>query len=417
MNNRWHFPLIVGLIIVTLTIIRFTSPPKEPVIQDVPERTTMEERLQSDKSLLAAWQHQFYQQVEATDVHDGIRLEVKQIIADEKRMAVFYTMESLEEGVQFTVSGVQVTDEKGERLPASYSFGSMDDETTVLVEDLVDVSLSEKTSLPDKVTLSIEVARGNLDGRPASKQPAANTYTVTFPVDKQQFAGKKREYPINQTVTIDGQSITVVKMTVYPTEAIVEFTVDPNNTQEIFGFDHLRLVNDQGEEWLGSGGGMISRQHQHQFLYYLDSPYFSSSRSFTLKADSIRALPKEQLDVVIDVQAKKLVKAPDDAIRLLSFERGEKHAAIEFVTTVDDLASPGIYSDHLSFATIRDNLGNSFDIDQQTVSEMKEKSEASVGMMLEGSFADQKQTSLILHLSDYPKRLQSGFAIPLQPKN
>ncbi len=224
------------------------------------------------------------------------------------------TLESTEEARHFTNSDLKMTDEHGESLKASYSYGHPQEPG--LVEEMIDIAFQEGAPLPEKISLSFSLTVGYTDGRSLPADQTRKDFSVTFPVEKQKFIGKKQAYPMNETVTIDEQTITVKRVTIYPIKTAIELLFDPKNTHRILGIDHMRIVNEKGEEWGNSGGITISHINEDHFIYYLDSPYFSQSQSLTLKADSLRALSKDQLDLVVDVRAKKLVKAPDNSVRL-----------------------------------------------------------------------------------------------------
>lgn len=259
---RW---LVLAVLIIILMIIRNTTaenqsaegqptPPlvhKEATTQSMP--TTLDV-LKTDKGLATAWQHQFFQTVNKTDEHHGLKLVVKDIIADEIRMGILYSVESIEDGKTFTIEDVQLTDGHGESLKASYSFADPYLVQPTRVNELIDVAFDRVETIPDAVTVKLRVNITQKDDRTAlSPDLSAQLYTVTFPVDKKQFIGKKKEYALQQNIKIDNQQLTITKLTIYPTKAVVDIAYDPANTAEIFGIDRLRIVNERGESWGGSG--------------------------------------------------------------------------------------------------------------------------------------------------------------------
>ncbi|WP_167568625.1 DUF4179 domain-containing protein [Brevibacillus migulae] len=411
-NNRWYLPIVVGLIILTLTIIRFTSPDENVVTDPLAGPITIEEQLGHDPGLLTAWQNDFAQQIDAVDEHDGVRFHVQQMIADELRMAILYTLESTIEGRPFAITDLKMTDENGNSLRASYSYGDPKHTTDERVQDMVDITFAEGAGLPHQITLTFTAALSGTDQLPLPPNGATKTYSVTFPVKQEQFKGKKRDYPINQSVTLAGQSITVKRITMYPTKTAVEMMYDPQNTHKIFGIDNLRIVSESGKEWKSTDGLTISQLAEDHVIYYLDSAYFSASEPFRLVADSIRAVPKDQLDVVLDIRSQKLLKTPDDSISLERFETGEDTATIEFAVNEDDRNAPGNPTAHLFFSSFTDNLGKQFESAEHFY--RNGEKQARVGFTLEDYTYAPNRTMLTLRLSDYPARLDGEFSIPLQ---
>jgi len=411
-KNRWYFPIVVGLIILTLTIIRFTSTDENILTETLPGPIPIEKQLGHDPGLLSAWQHHFSQDIDAADEHDGVRLHVQQMIADELRMAILYSIKTTIEDQQFVITDLKITNEKGESLQASYTYGNPDNITDERVEDMVEITFAEGAELPRSLTLTFTAMISGTTDRSLPSVEATKSFTVTFPVNHEQFKGKKHDFPINQTITMAGQAITVRGVTMYPTKTAVEIMYDPKNTHKIFGIDNLRLVSKDGKEWKSTDGVTISQLEEDHVIYYLDSAYFSASEQIRIVADGIRAIPKNQLDVWIDVQSKKLLKAPDDSISLEEFELTDDRATIKFAVKEDDRNAPGNPTAHLFFSRFTDNLGKHFQATEHIY--QSRDNDALIGFTLEEYTFDPNRTFLLLRLSDYPQRLHGDFSIPLR---
>ena len=120
-------------------------------------------------------------------------------------------------------------------------------------------------------------------------------------------------YPINKTVSIEGQKITIKQIEVSPIKVGVHIRVDPSNTKEIFGFEDLRLVDDKGAIWSSITNGLTaSGTKGYETVYYLQSNYFEQPQGLTLKFNKLQAMDKNEAYVVIDTDKGIILEQPTD---------------------------------------------------------------------------------------------------------
>ena len=118
---------------------------------------------------------------------------------------------------------------------------------------------------------------------------------------------------VNETVSIEGQKITIKQIEISPIKVGVHVHVDPSNTKEIFGFEDLRLIDDKGEIWSSITNGLIaSGTSEYGKVYYLQSNYFEQPQGLTLTFNKLQAMDKNEAYVVIDTDKGIILEQPTD---------------------------------------------------------------------------------------------------------
>jgi len=171
----------------------------------------------------------------------------------------------------------------------------------------------------------------------------------------------KKKYPLHQTVEIEGQKIHFNKVIIYPTRVALEIKYDITNSKKIFDFDDLRLVDEKGEEYATSRDGSI-RMDDYTEILYLESNYFKHPKELYLKASRLKALDKDKLEVIVDLQKEELLKKPDDRLSLEEINKTPEQ--IEFVFSIKkELPDDEKYAYNILKGQYTDSLGKSYDID------------------------------------------------------
>jgi hypothetical protein len=291
----------------------------------------------SDRSIQLAVDNDFVQPIGVSDSHGGIKFTVQGIIADEARLVVFYEVRlpGKQEYVELDFS--PLTDRNGKKLPAAISYNHLgeakqDIRKNGMQRGTVDFWLGDGVEFPDDVIMKVRLRKSALsdpseppkaysvtDGPPAVASPVPGSeFKLTIPIDRSQFAKLRHEYALNQTIEVEGQKVTFSKAILTPLRVYLHLEFAEGNGKQIFDAGDIRLVDDKGTVWTktSSFGG------SHP-VYHFESPYFTAPKSLTLEGSWFRALDKNQLQVVIDTDKGKILKAPDDRLSLHISERSE----------------------------------------------------------------------------------------------
>lgn len=153
----------------------------------------------------------------------------------------------------------------------------------------------------------------------------------------------------------------------------------------------------------------IDKGHQ---VFYLDSPYFFQSTQLSLQADGIRALPKEQAEIMVDLTSKQIVQAPDPSLRLHSLEQQGNALNLEFSfgeALEKQIGAPSPDTLYFSFADIVDEQGMHYEATRV----FPPPGHGRIGYHVEGLIGQHFPKKLTFQLADYPNRLSTGFSLPL----
>jgi hypothetical protein len=141
----------------------------------------------------------------------------------------------------------------------------------------------------------------------------------------------EKSYVLNQIVKVEGQKITFKEIKITPTRIAVVVEYDESNSKKILGYDDIRIVDEKGEQWGTITNGVFASKidDNHEILYF-QSNYFNMPKKLYIRATNIRALDKDKLDVVVDLEGNKLLKAPDERLKLMQISKDEKETSIMF---------------------------------------------------------------------------------------
>ncbi|MBP3962900.1 DUF4179 domain-containing protein [Paenibacillus lignilyticus] len=297
------------LLLIMVASVRF-SPVVAAYVGDLPGLRSLVELINDDKGLELAIENDFMQPVGLSEEHDGIKVTVDGVLADESRVIVFYTLTNMD-GRKRVVNLQKVDLATKEQM--SISHGSSDfSEEWVSKQGTVDFNFHNGAEVPDILRLELKVGK---DEKAVAGLPF---WQFAIPIDKAKFEGLKETYAINKTVTVEGQRITFGTMTVYPTRIGLEVAYDPANTKKLFYFDDIRIEDEHGETFgtinNGVSGSTIDENRQ---ILYFQSNYFRKPDRLYLRANSIRALDKNKLEIQVDPDQKKLLSSPDGHLTLI----------------------------------------------------------------------------------------------------
>jgi hypothetical protein len=315
-----------AILIFAFTAMLRTSETFASYVTSIPGMEKIVELVRFDKGLTSAIENDFAQKIGVSDEHDGIKITLDSVIVDEQMMVLFYQMESSGNRKDISIKDIQLTDDQGKSLGFSSSvwLGPVDFQQ----KNVYQATYTFDGRLPpENMKMNIWLAEGR-DGEVVTK--LEDKWVLPLSVDRDSFMGKKEFIDVNETVTIEGQKITIEKVSIYPTQIGVIVHFDEDNTKQIFRFEDLRLVDETGEEWAAiSNGTIASHFNENRQEVYLQSNYFKKPKELYLRFNSLRALDKDEVEIMIDPGKMEVLKAPSDG-RLLKVSREENQLLLTF---------------------------------------------------------------------------------------
>ena len=296
------------MLLIFVSMIRY-SPAFAAAVSEIPGMSGFVKLISYDSGLTAAVDNNMVQEINRSDTHAGITLTVNGIIADEKRLVILYTLSGDQEKLaKFHLSDARIVQAGGGQLYYSAFFGDYPAENNQrgkANQGQIDFNFRNNQT-PESVVFHAHIDDG-VNAYPFE-------WNIPISIDWNRFKGMERTIVLHQTITVSGQSIELQSLKIYPTTNRLTVKFAPTNTMHIFGFRNLQIVSDTGKS-LTTHWNTFSEDQQ---TIYFESSYFSKAKHWYLKFDGIYALDKDKMNVILDLNHKKLVQAPDSKLTLQS---------------------------------------------------------------------------------------------------
>jgi hypothetical protein len=327
-------------ILTLFTVSVRTSPAFAAYMAKLPGLEYLVKFINYDKGLQSAIENNFIQNINSSVTKEGIKFTIKDVIIDNSKALIFYSIENQIDNRYIELENVKPTNENGEELKEfTSSWGSSRPDEVRLnkeIEGMVELNFNDKTILPNVLHLEVKLRNEDfIDGtnyiESRKKSILASSWNYEIPLDKEKIKSMEKSYVLNQTVEVEGQKITLKEVKITPTRIAVEIEYDENNSKKVLGYEDIRIVDEKGEQWGTIMNGVTaSRLDDNHEILYFQSSYFNMPKKLYIKASNIRALDKDKLDVVVDLENNKLLKAPDERLNLSKIQKTEKETYIIF---------------------------------------------------------------------------------------
>ena len=277
------------------------------------------------KSLTDAVEHEYMQPMDLTQTQNGITAEVAYLIVDQKQVNVFYRLDS--EAYEALEADPEVLDLNGLR-PASCSysstgFGAQNGELRCLSIDFID------EAVPDSLRIKLDVyTNGIRDEHMAPEQTADDPYAdgpyeapdylahFDFLLEfDPKFTAAGKVFPVNQTVILEGQSITITDIEVYPTHLRVDIAEAADNTAWLKGLEFY-IETDWGMKFDPVSNGITatgSGDSPAMVSYRADSTYFYEAEHLKLVITGAKWLRKDMQTTYLNLETGEHGALPEGA--------------------------------------------------------------------------------------------------------
>lgn len=281
-----------------------------------------------DQGFAAALEQGLVKPVNLGVEKNGVRIDVAGAVADGRNAYVLYSVQNhtkkaaipIVESLEF--GGVEAPSRWAESIYALDHFNSNE------------ISPGETGYFVYKTNLS-PTAKYNKDAKLSFKvwDTSANKYQewldVAFDLDSNMLKDNERVFYPDQTLTVASQKIKVRQLLYTPLQTYVDLEYDSANEKQIFNMINPVLIGKSGDqsEKLYYPIKMFNDESKTTLVYKcskLERPDTAS-----LKIFGIGAVNKEKLKLVIDLQKKEILEAPDNLLRIVPPEPDEKQGAGE----------------------------------------------------------------------------------------
>lgn len=303
-------------------------------------------------SLSAAVENEYVQPIDQTRSANGVTMTLRYLIADKRQMIVFYTLKSDDPDLCLDCyPSLRPAEGDGPLPEHGLSYGGQEPEDGL--RSFTAVFTEDGGSLPDRFLLDAQIraaesrnadawaegeapapADSRWDDEGPSREEQELIATLTFPVsvDLSQIQAE-RVYELNQDFVIDGQTITVERLEVYPTTMQIVLADHPENTAWLTGLDFY-LTDSQGREFGREGGITAIGDPDSPFvpIHRVESAYFTGASGYTLHITSARWLEKDLDRVTVNLETGEADRLPESITGCQVDRLGEGYYDIRFIT-------------------------------------------------------------------------------------
>lgn len=340
-RRRWLKPLIgvtgtaaAFVLLVNSSVTFALAASRVPIVRELVEAVAF------DPSLKAAVAHDYVQLVGDTYTQDGITVTIEYLIADPMNVSVFYSL-SDEQGRDLELIP-HLQDTAGNALPVSMTFGEegmeknegekglFDTLRTYLGLDKVQKTLytwrlhaSKEGVIQTQMQLKVEVrnlehwkdAEWNAFDKPEAQESRAPEamFTLDIPLTiEPQFLKSGRVFPVNQTVDVLGQKLTIDEIAIYPSNTRIIWHTDPENDAWLT-YLPFYLTDEDGNRVDGIRNGVSGTGNDRDYgggAIWLDSAWYDTAEHLTVHLDDAAIVPKDQDTVLLQADGQ-LTGLPD----------------------------------------------------------------------------------------------------------
>ena len=277
------------------------------------------------RSLTDAVENEYVQPMDLSQTDNDIMAEVAYLIVDQKQVNVFYRLDSKK--YESLEADPEVLNADGVR-PAScgYSstgFGAENGELRCLSIDFVD------DNVPDSLRIKLDVYTNVITHENVAPEQAVNNIYSDNPYEEPdylahfdfllefdpKFTATGKVFPVNQTVILEGQAITITEIEVYPTHMRVDIAESADNTAWLKRLDFY-IETDWGMKFDPVSNGITatgSTDSPSMVSYRADSTYFYDADHLKLVITGAQWLRKDMETTYLNLVTGEHGELPEGA--------------------------------------------------------------------------------------------------------
>lgn len=309
----------VGFVLLVNTFPTFAK-----ACGNIPLLKELAEAVSFSPSLTAAVEHEYVQPMNLTQTQNGVTATVEHVIVDRKQVSTFFTLDAKFTDYLDYEWDIEIPGEEMGWSSSSSGFGQKNGELRHIDTNFMDIDV------PPVMELTLKVFDSTADWtetEPAEveyhgpSEPAERVYVAEFHFTLEfdpYFTAQGEVIPVNTDFIIDGQTMTLTEVEVYPTHLRVNLDDAPENTAWLKGLD-LYLENERGEQYHSGINGISAAgdpDGEGYATFWLDSPFFGQGKHLNLYITGAHWLEKEGNQVLVDPQRGTAENLPD-GIRFL----------------------------------------------------------------------------------------------------
>ena len=322
------------------------SPRAIAVCKDIPVLKELVELLTFNPSLRIAVENDYVQFVGQEQEKDGVEARIAYLIVDQKQVNIFFTLTSSR--YEALDARPSVLDSNGEHFRVAMTYGGMvedQDEMRQITIDFVE------EDVPDYMQLTLEIR--NM-GSPYAKSEAPtaqvgepwpdhdepeNVTELVFDLHfDPKYTAQGRTVTLNRQLNLDGQTVTITDMEIYPTHIRINVKEAEQNTAWLKSLRfYLELENGHQIKTISNGiSATGSADTPSMVSYRAESSFFYEADCIRLYITSADFLDKDREDLYINLETLESDPLPQ-GVKLASAEVRNGGTALKFLVETSEL--------------------------------------------------------------------------------
>ena len=280
-------------------------------------------------SLSAAVENEYVQPIGLSQTKEGITATIEYLIVDQKQVNIFYTLK----GDYEDLSGRTVSFSPEQHCAFSYGGspnlpGTLQNITLDYVDEDVPEGFSVTIGMESRDLLENEAPARSVEeemlnpGKEIAPQVIAEfTFDLKFDPG---FTAVGEVIPVNCTVEVGGQRITVTEAQIYPSHVRINVADRTDNTAWLKGLEFY-LTNERGQRFEPISNGITATGGDGTDSYAsfrLESTWFARSRHLTLHITGTEWLDKDREWIRLDLVQRSADCLPEG----VEFRSAERHS-------------------------------------------------------------------------------------------
>lgn len=270
-------------------------------VYNVPALRKLMESVSWTNSFQVAYDNDYAQYIGQKSISGNNELELVYVMEDKSHLIMVFRFTKLDEslkGKRLSIYDKYIKDvSTGENISMGGSIpdGYYKENELISLAHILDES-SFHSDLDVQINLYVEEG----DDAGSHTTDTGDRFNFRFHVNE---TVKEKVYALNKAIEIGQQKVYLESLVVYPTCSIANFKVDSDNTELIQRMEVV-LIDDSGQELpMEEGitairGDLVGRGYMK---FFLSSDYYSSSESLKLCIKSAYMLPKDMVNVTLDL--------------------------------------------------------------------------------------------------------------------
>ncbi|MFM9280571.1 hypothetical protein [Paenibacillus jiagnxiensis] len=271
---------------------------------------------------------------------NGYELDMAGAVTDGRKIYLLYSVHNNTDqevttvGNSLSYGGVEVSSYRASLNIAPGDSRVEPGETTYFAYS---ANLSPETQNTKEVKFTVTLTETSAEALSSSSGKYRTGLEVAFNLDPDMLKDRMQTYKPDQVLTVAGQQIIVQQVLYTPLNSYVDLEYDQTNDKQIFELIYpvLKGTNGEKEERLG----YRSSDMQYNIIQTENSPYnytlvlknsqFDRHDTAAFAVAGISALEKSKMKIVVDLNKKQMIDAPDPDLKIAAGQEGRGDILLE----------------------------------------------------------------------------------------